>query len=93
MGYCDDNNTDYGDGCDENCNVENGYHCDTVYNSSGDPGISKCQLITYVTVTYLYSQRVLNSNSFKMAVKLSPMKSGLSSNAFNSTTFVVNMPI
>lgn len=93
-GHCDDNNTDYGDGCDENCNVENGYHCDTVYNNtSGQPGISKCILITSVTVTYLYSKRIINTNSFVMAVKVSPMKDGLTSSAFNSTTFVTSMPI
>jgi len=53
-GHCDDGNLDYGDGCDENCNVENGYHCETLYNGS-TPGLSSCIIITDVTITYLYT--------------------------------------
>jgi cysteine-rich repeat protein len=55
VGYCDDGNRDPGDGCDENCTVEDGFHCTTTYNSTGDPSISKCVLITSVSVTFLYA--------------------------------------
>lgn len=73
--------------------MEKGYHCYTAYNSSGNPGLSTCILITNVGVTLLYSKRILTSNSFIMAVKLSPIKAGLTSTSFNSTNFVTTLPI
>ena len=54
-GKCDmgPNNTE--NGCDANCNIENGYHCIYNLSASGIPGISTCFLKEIMTLTYLYS--------------------------------------
>ncbi len=72
VGHCDDNNTDPGDGCDQDCNVENGWHCTTSYNASNYPGLSYCVLISTVSINFLYAERIINSNKFKMAFSIEP---------------------
>lgn len=44
-------------------------------------------------MTLLYSKRILTTNKFIMAVKLSPIGSGLTSTSFDDTNFVTDLPI
>ena len=91
VGRCDDGNlVDY-DGCDSTCAIENGYHCSYEMNGT-TPGISTCVLKQSMSVSYLYSERMVDSNTFKMGFQLSPSQSGLSSSSFDNQ-FITNMPV
>lgn len=49
--------------------------------------------MTNVGVSYLYSKRIINTNTFIMAFKLDPIKSGMATKQFDSTNFVTTLPI
>ncbi|CAI2381489.1 unnamed protein product [Moneuplotes crassus] len=46
VGYCDDGNNSDGDGCDQNCNVEDGYVCSGGSMSSADTCTMSCASAT-----------------------------------------------
>ena len=48
---------------------------------------------TTVTIKYLYTYRYVESEKFEMHFSMNPAKDNLTSNAFDSTNFVTNMPI
>lgn len=90
-GRCDDGgNNDPTDGCDQ-CVVQNGYHCS--YNvTNGTSGRSYCVLKQDLTVSYLYAERHIGTNSFKMAFQISPAQPNLTSNSFDKN-FNTTLPI
>jgi hypothetical protein len=46
-----------------------------------------------VVVTYLYAERIVNTNQFLMAFSLSPAEANLTTTSFNSSNFDISLPI
>ena len=72
--------------------MESGYHCSPT-NPNDNSSISKCVLITSVSVTYLYAERTVNTNKFTMAFKLSPPQPNLNAASFTSSNFKTTLPV
>lgn len=77
---CDDGNNVNGDGCNSVCKVESGWYC---YVDSGTTGPSKClQVASGTSITYLYAERVIGTNTANLYFLFQPAGISLPTNAF-----------
>lgn len=85
---CDDGNSEDGDGCDQNCNVESGYACKD--GSPTSPSI--CSYNGSLTLTLTKAIKNTYSNSIMFFITVSPKVKVLSQVDVNQT-LSTNLPI
>lgn len=69
---CDDNNTINGDGCSDQCKIEDNFTCTTSLS-----GLSSCVLNLDISIIYDYTLRHMGENKLSMYFTVSPASTAL----------------